>query len=208
MRLAHRVGFVAGVVLVLSATGPARASVIVSGISYAVADEPFLEAGVGNHFHSRALLPDLDVAAVKIGMLSSGVAIGAVAAGLDRWRARHVVLDPVMVATSGDRLLAADSVEALRTMLIPLATIITPNLPEAAALLDDLLPEGVRREPVDDGESADENDDAQHGVNERIEHKAGVEIGHGYLPLEFLRFMAATSTTSGFCAACGWSGPA
>jgi hydroxymethylpyrimidine/phosphomethylpyrimidine kinase len=47
-----------------------------------------------------------------------------------------VVLDPVMVATSGDRLLAADAVEALRTKLIPLATIITPNLPEAAALLD------------------------------------------------------------------------
>jgi len=46
------------------------------------------------------------------------------------------VLDPVMVATSGDRLLAMDAVEALRTKLIPRASLITPNLPEAAALLD------------------------------------------------------------------------
>ncbi len=54
-----------------------------------------------------------------------------------RWSPKHVVLDPVMVATSGDRLLAPDAVDALRTKLIPLATIITPNLPEAAALLDE-----------------------------------------------------------------------
>ena len=58
-------------------------------------------------------------------------------AALKRWSPKHVVLDPVMVATSGDRLLAADAVEALRTKLIPLASIITPNLPEAAALLDE-----------------------------------------------------------------------
>jgi len=49
------------------------------------------------------------------------------------------VLDPVMVATSGDRLLAADAVEALRAKLIPLSTIITPNLPEAAALLNEAV---------------------------------------------------------------------
>jgi len=49
------------------------------------------------------------------------------------------VLDPVMVATSGDRLLAADAVDALRTKLIPRASLITPNLPEAAALLDEAV---------------------------------------------------------------------
>jgi hydroxymethylpyrimidine/phosphomethylpyrimidine kinase len=54
-----------------------------------------------------------------------------------RWSPNHVVLDPVMVATSGDRLLATDAVAGLRTKLIPRAALITPNLPEAAALLDE-----------------------------------------------------------------------
>jgi hydroxymethylpyrimidine/phosphomethylpyrimidine kinase len=83
-----------------------------------------------------AVFSDLDVDAVKIGMLSQPAAIRAVAAGLDRHRARNVVLDPVMVAGSGDRLLAADAVDTLRRELFPRAALITPNLPEAAALLD------------------------------------------------------------------------
>jgi hydroxymethylpyrimidine/phosphomethylpyrimidine kinase len=83
-----------------------------------------------------AVFDDLDVKAVKIGMVSQAAAIEAIAAGLARWSPRHVVLDPVMVATSGDRLLAPDAIEALRTKLIPRALLVTPNLPEAAALLD------------------------------------------------------------------------
>jgi hydroxymethylpyrimidine/phosphomethylpyrimidine kinase len=83
-----------------------------------------------------AVFSDLDVAAVKIGMLSRVEAIAAVAAGLDRHRAKNVVLDPVMVATSGDRLLEPSAVAALREQLFPRAAVITPNLPEAAALLD------------------------------------------------------------------------
>ena len=58
------------------------------------------------------------------------------AAGLDRYKQANIVLDPVMVATSGDRLLQPDAVEQLRRLLIPHALVITPNLPEAAALLD------------------------------------------------------------------------
>ena len=81
-----------------------------------------------------AVFSDLDVGAVKIGMLSQVAAIQAVAVGLARHRARNIVLDPVMVATSGDKLLAANAVEALRKELIPRALIVTPNLPEAAAL--------------------------------------------------------------------------
>jgi hydroxymethylpyrimidine/phosphomethylpyrimidine kinase len=81
-----------------------------------------------------AVFSDLDVAAVKIGMLSQAATIEAVAQGLDRHRARNIVLDPVMVATSGDRLLADSAVEALRKTLIPRALVMTPNLPEAAAL--------------------------------------------------------------------------
>jgi hydroxymethylpyrimidine/phosphomethylpyrimidine kinase len=84
-----------------------------------------------------AVFSDLDVGAVKIGMVAQAETIAAIADGLKRWAPRHVVLDPVMVATSGDRLLAAEAVDALRTMLFPLASLITPNLPEAAALLNE-----------------------------------------------------------------------
>jgi hydroxymethylpyrimidine/phosphomethylpyrimidine kinase len=84
-----------------------------------------------------AVFSDLDVGAVKIGMVAQADSIDAIATSLKRWSPRHVVLDPVMVATSGDRLLASEAVEALRTKLIPLASVITPNLPEAAALLDE-----------------------------------------------------------------------
>lgn len=84
-----------------------------------------------------AVFSDLDVGAVKIGMVAQAATIDAIAAALSRWAPRHVVLDPVMVATSGDRLLAAEAVEALRKKLMPLASLITPNLPEAAALLDE-----------------------------------------------------------------------
>jgi len=82
-----------------------------------------------------AVLDDLDVAAAKTGMLASRAIVEVVA---ERLRARPVpflVVDPVMVATSGDRLLAADAVEALRERLLPLAALITPNLREAEILL-------------------------------------------------------------------------
>ncbi|MGA8967648.1 MAG: bifunctional hydroxymethylpyrimidine kinase/phosphomethylpyrimidine kinase [Pseudolabrys sp.] len=81
-----------------------------------------------------AVFSDLDIGAVKIGMLSQAATIEVVSKSLDRHRARNVVLDPVMIATSGDRLLAPDAVEALRKLLIPRALVVTPNLPEAAAL--------------------------------------------------------------------------
>src|SRR6202790_5512392 len=88
---------------------------------------------------SDAVFSDLDVKAVKIGMVAQLATMDAIVAGLARWSPQHIVLDPVMVATSGDRLLAADAVAALRTKLIPRASLITPNLPEAAALLDEPL---------------------------------------------------------------------
>ncbi len=88
-----------------------------------------------------AVFSDLDVKAVKIGMLSVPAAILAVADGLQRHRARTIVLDPVMVAASGDRLLAPDAVDVLRSALIPRALLLTPNLPEAAALLETTVAE-------------------------------------------------------------------
>lgn len=84
-----------------------------------------------------AVFTDLDIKAVKIGMLSRPATIEAVAEGLRRHDARQVVLDPVMIATSGDRLIASDAVETLRKALLPLALVVTPNLPEAGVLLDE-----------------------------------------------------------------------
>ncbi|GAA0268000.1 Hydroxymethylpyrimidine/phosphomethylpyrimidine kinase [Methylorubrum aminovorans] len=85
-----------------------------------------------------SVFADLAVGAVKIGMLSRPETIRAVAEGLRRHAAGiPVVLDPVMVATSGDRLISQEAVETLRSALMPLATVVTPNLPEAATLLDE-----------------------------------------------------------------------
>lgn len=83
-----------------------------------------------------AVFADIRVDAVKIGMIATADIAGAVADALARNHARHVVLDPVMVAKGGDRLLAPDAIATLRERLIPLAEVVTPNLPEAAALLD------------------------------------------------------------------------
>lgn len=84
-----------------------------------------------------SVFSDLDVGAVKIGMLSRPETIKAVAAGIDRWNIRTIVLDPVMIAASGDHLLVPEAIETLRRVLLPKALLVTPNLPEAAALLDE-----------------------------------------------------------------------
>ncbi len=82
-----------------------------------------------------AVYSDLKVRATKIGMLSRPATIEVVAAGLKKYRAKNVVLDPVMVAASGDRLLVPEAIETIKRELFPLADLITPNLAEAAALL-------------------------------------------------------------------------
>jgi hydroxymethylpyrimidine/phosphomethylpyrimidine kinase len=76
-----------------------------------------------------AVFSDLAVGAVKIGMLSQAATIAAVVAGLARHQARNIVLDPVMIATTGARLIADEAVTALRRELIPRALVVTPNLP-------------------------------------------------------------------------------
>ncbi len=80
-----------------------------------------------------AVFSDLDIGAVKIGMVSRSETIETIAAKL-RDVGRPVIMDPVMVATSGDRLLQEDAIESLRSALLPLALLATPNLPEAALL--------------------------------------------------------------------------
>lgn len=83
-----------------------------------------------------AVLEDIGVDAVKIGMLHSAEIIEVVAENLEKYRVPNIVLDPVMVAQNGDKLLKKSAIEALKHVLIPLATILTPNLPEAEVLLD------------------------------------------------------------------------
>ena len=82
-----------------------------------------------------AVVQDIGVDAVKIGMLATPDVVSVVADAIRRHRIRNVVLDPVMVATSGDRLIVPETAQALVQELFPLATVITPNLDEAALLL-------------------------------------------------------------------------
>ena len=81
-----------------------------------------------------AVYSDLDVGATKTGMLSQAAAIVAVAKGLSRHKAKNIVVDPVMVASTGAALLSPDAIKTMRTELIPRALVVTPNLPEAAML--------------------------------------------------------------------------
>jgi hydroxymethylpyrimidine/phosphomethylpyrimidine kinase len=89
---------------------------------------------------------DFRIGAVKLGMLANARVIHAVADALEHYRPGHIVLDPVMVASSGAKLLADAALDALRERLIPLATVITPNIPEAELLLG---------HPIGDSDQAD-----------------------------------------------------
>lgn len=86
----------------------------------------------------EAVLSDIEVNAVKIGMLHSFEMINAVKDKLLLYKAKNIVLDPVMVATSGDRLINEDALSCLKELL-PLATLITPNIPEAELLLGEKI---------------------------------------------------------------------
>jgi hydroxymethylpyrimidine/phosphomethylpyrimidine kinase len=92
----------------------------------------------------ESVMCDLDVRAVKIGMLGSVDVVEAVASMLERRPAPALILDPVMIASSGDRLIPADAERAIHDLLVPLAGLVTPNVPEASAL------SGVVIEGVDD----------------------------------------------------------
>lgn len=82
-----------------------------------------------------AVLSDIGADAIKIGMLHSSETIEAIAAILGRYSVCHIVLDPVMVATSGSRLIRPEAVDTMCRVLIPMASVITPNIPEAEILL-------------------------------------------------------------------------
>ena len=81
-----------------------------------------------------AVFTDIYPGAVKTGMVSSGELIKTIADKLRKYKAKNIVVDPVMVATSGARLISEDAIEILKKELIPLADVITPNIPEAEVL--------------------------------------------------------------------------
>ena len=84
----------------------------------------------------NTVLDDIRVDAIKIGMLGDPAAIAIIAQILKERALTNIVIDPVMVAKSGDKLLTDEAIDSLRSQLLPLARVITPNLPEAAALLN------------------------------------------------------------------------
>ena len=90
------------------------------------------------------LFTDVRIDAVKIGMLGQRAVIEVVAEKLAKWAPAHVVLDPVMVAKSGDLLLEKDAVGAMREAMLPQCTLLTPNLPEAGVLLEERPVETVK----------------------------------------------------------------
>jgi hydroxymethylpyrimidine/phosphomethylpyrimidine kinase len=96
----------------------------------------------------HSVFSDLDVGAVKTGMLADAAIVRAVVQGLGALPRRPLVVDPVMVATSGDVLLAQDAIAAVKSELVPLATLLTPNLAEAACLLD-IAPAGSAGEAAE-----------------------------------------------------------
>ncbi len=97
---------------------------------------------IGEQFDT--LLGDVRIDAAKVGMLGNAAIVARVADRLAHWRVVPVVLDPVMVAKSGDSLLDRTATGALREALLPLATILTPNLPEAGVLLESRPVETIR----------------------------------------------------------------
>ena len=90
------------------------------------------------------LFSDVRIDAVKIGMLGQQAVTRVVAERLEHWQPNHIVLDPVMIAKSGDHLLERNAIHELRERLLPMATVLTPNLPEAGVLLGTSAVESVK----------------------------------------------------------------
>lgn len=83
-----------------------------------------------------AIAADIFPDSVKIGMVSSKEIIKVIVSSINKWNFSNIVVDPVMVSTSGSKLISDDSIEELKTSLFPLATLITPNIPEAEVISD------------------------------------------------------------------------
>ena len=120
----------------MSALGVFGMSVIVSVVAENTARvlsiEDISPQGIADQID--AVFEDIPPAAVEVGMLSTPACMEAVAAGLKKYRPRHVVIDPVMYAKNGSPLMQESAISALRSAVLPLATLLTPNIPEAEKL--------------------------------------------------------------------------
>lgn len=137
----------------ISATGSYACSVITAVTSQNTLGVSAIHPIPVEHIESQldAVFSDLNVVAVKVGMLADADIIAMVARKIRHYQPKYLVVDPVMVATSGDPLLAQSAVETLKQQLLPLADLITPNLPECAALTGRNIPhnEGQMTETID-----------------------------------------------------------
>ncbi|ERB64067.1 bifunctional hydroxymethylpyrimidine kinase/phosphomethylpyrimidine kinase [Vibrio coralliilyticus OCN008] len=127
----------------ISATGSYACSVITAITSQNTLGVSAIHPVPLEHIESQldAVFTDLNVVAVKVGMLADARIIKVVADKIRQYKPAHLVVDPVMVATSGDLLLEQSAISTLKEQLIPMADLITPNLPEGAALIDGAVPE-------------------------------------------------------------------
>ena len=129
-----------------------------------------------------AVFSDIPPVAVKIGMVSSAELINVIADRLTFHHAANVVLDPVMVATSGAKLIEDDAIAALTSKLFPLATVITPNMPETQVLCDLAVRQGATPLAYEDGESISTPSDmvkAGHLLADHFGCAVLVKGGHG-----------------------------
>tara|TARA_Y100001956_G_C4128832_1_gene192180 strand:- start:8032 stop:8862 length:831 start_codon:yes stop_codon:yes gene_type:complete len=126
----------------ISATGGYACSVITAITSQNTRGVSAIHPIPIEHIESQldAVFSDLNVFAVKVGMLADVEIIQTVAKKIRQYKPKHLVVDPVMVATSGDLLLKHAAIDVLKRELLPLADLITPNLPEAAALVSCEVP--------------------------------------------------------------------
>ncbi len=129
-----------------------------------------------------AVFSDIPPVAVKIGMVSSAELINVIADRLTFHHAANVVLDPVMVATSGAKLIEDDAIAALTSKLFPLATVITPNMPETQVLCDLAVRQGAAPLAYEDGEGISTPSDmvkAGHLLADHFGCAVLVKGGHG-----------------------------
>ena len=127
----------------ISATGSYACSVITAITSQNTLGVSAIHSIPLAHIESQldAVFSDLNVVAVKIGMLADAEIITLVARKIQQYAPKFLVIDPVMVASSGDLLLAQDAISTLKKELIPMADLLTPNLPEGAALVGKAVPQ-------------------------------------------------------------------
>ena len=133
-----------------------------------------------------AVFTDIRPDAVKIGMVSQAALIEVIAERLSFYQAENIVVDPVMVATSGSKLICDDAIETLKAQLLPLARVITPNIPEAVELF------GARIESEADMEAA------ARSISENLGCAVLVKGGHSLNDANDFLFDAATGTGTWF----------